>query len=454
MKNIISKPKSGIQPFHGHVFEPKSRAYIAWQEGLLNSGQLNQREAGKFFPEVSSGLTDPFAPQDVPNATPPRDGEIASASQGDGLILDTPGTHWTKHTVNSGSVLPVTWVYTARHLTRRWNYFITREDWNPNQPLSRDQFEKKPFYQVQLSEQPFWSHGNALNPPNPTIHNVMLPERSGYHVMLAVWEVADTGNAFYQVVDLDFIDNESPTEEAPTPDGLRVTDTTVDSISLAWNKPVTAIEKYRIYRDDKYVTDVYDVEFKDSGLESNTNYTYEVTSIDHNGSESKRSQAVQGRTLMEESTNDIPSSPSNLHTMAVTSNSITLMWNPSFSASGIEGYVIYRDNTEVSRVPLNQLSYEDKNLSPDTEYSYFVVSWNTLGNYSASSNILKVATLTDNQEEEDSSNYRHWALNEFFYTGEKVIHNNVLWLCLQSHTAWVDTWAPGASDSYTLWQRV
>ncbi|GLW98996.1 lytic polysaccharide monooxygenase [Microtetraspora sp. NBRC 16547] len=43
-----------------------------------------------------------------------------------------------------------------------------------------------------------------LMPDNPTVHQVSLPhDRKGYHVLLAVWEVADTGNAFYRVIDLD-----------------------------------------------------------------------------------------------------------------------------------------------------------------------------------------------------------------------------------------------------------
>lgn len=35
-------------------------------------------------------------------------------------------------------------------------------------------------------------------------HTIKLPERSGYHVILGVWEVADTGHAFYQVIDVNF----------------------------------------------------------------------------------------------------------------------------------------------------------------------------------------------------------------------------------------------------------
>lgn len=190
---------------HGHVFLPESRAYFAWQEGKLDTGALNQREAGKFFPRSQSGLKDVFASDDIVNNSPPSDGKIASAGQLTGQFLDTPGTAWRKHQVNAGELFQVSWAYSAIHLTRRWNYFFTRDGWDPQLPLSRAQFESEPFYTVQLNEQPFWSHNAALRPPQPTNHQFQLPNKSGYHVMLAVWEVADTGNAFYQVVDLDFV---------------------------------------------------------------------------------------------------------------------------------------------------------------------------------------------------------------------------------------------------------
>src|SRR5699024_5952676 len=35
-------------------------------------------------------------------------------------------------------------------------------------------------------------------------HDCVIPEREGYHVILAYWEVADTANAFYQVIDANF----------------------------------------------------------------------------------------------------------------------------------------------------------------------------------------------------------------------------------------------------------
>ncbi len=34
--------------------------------------------------------------------------------------------------------------------------------------------------------------------------NCNVPERTGYQVIYAVWEIADTSNSFYQALDVDF----------------------------------------------------------------------------------------------------------------------------------------------------------------------------------------------------------------------------------------------------------
>lgn len=115
---------------HGHVFTPPSRAYLAWQAGEIDEGALNQRESGKFFPHSAGGQPDPFAKDDVVNALPPPDGKIASANQATGALLDQPGDHWTKHEVRSGERLDISWYFSANHVTRRWNYFITRPGWD------------------------------------------------------------------------------------------------------------------------------------------------------------------------------------------------------------------------------------------------------------------------------------------------------------------------------------
>ncbi|MFG2137839.1 lytic polysaccharide monooxygenase auxiliary activity family 9 protein [Streptomyces sp. NPDC048650] len=187
-----------IGPRHGSVTNPPSRAQI-----YLQDWQAEGLEAGKFFPQSAAGLQDPFASDDIPSNTPPADGKIASAGQSFAAMLDEAREDWKKHTVSAGQEMEMTWHHHIPHKTRRWNYFLTKPDWDPTAPLTRTQFEAKPFTTVQNSCRPYWSCDD-LEPSGHTTHTLPLPERQGYHVLLSVWEVADTGNAFYQVIDLDF----------------------------------------------------------------------------------------------------------------------------------------------------------------------------------------------------------------------------------------------------------
>ena len=58
---------------------------------------------------------------------------------------------------------------------------------------------------------------------NNLTHKINVPtDRSGYHVILAVWDVADTANAFYNVIDVNLINDVKPDIEAPSiPNGLQ-----------------------------------------------------------------------------------------------------------------------------------------------------------------------------------------------------------------------------------------
>ncbi|WP_084790153.1 lytic polysaccharide monooxygenase [Candidatus Sodalis sp. SoCistrobi] len=377
MSNTISVSKYAAQPAlrHGHVPTPASRAYIAWQQGKLDTGQLNQREAGKFFPALTSGLADPVAPTDINNMLPPPDGKIASANQGNGEFLDEPGTHWEKHKVAAGELLKFSWTYSAVHLTRRWNYFITRQDWDPSAPLSRAQFDAQPFFKVELTEQPFWSNGAALTPPDPTVHDVMLPQRSGYHVILAVWEVANTGNAFYQVIDVDFIGGDDNGEVTPVPpNGLRATEITSNAITLAWNTTATAVGGYRLYRDGSLIYAATQPGFIDTGLTENTRYRYSVSAVNAQGVESAQSQALEISTTDQTLPDAPPAAPKNLHSMGVGADSVSLMWGASADASRMGNYIVYRDGVALITLPVSQLSYKDTGLAAGTTYRYYIIA--------------------------------------------------------------------------------
>ncbi|CRL45656.1 GlcNAc-binding protein A precursor [Sodalis glossinidius str. 'morsitans'] len=198
MNKELIMNKADISTLHGQIANPESRA------AKTHQWWANALESGKFFPEIQSGLSDKYAPTDIPNQKPPEDGKIASAGLAGAEKLDEYGENrWEKNEIKSGAIIDFTWTYTAVHRTRRWNYFITKDNWKPNEPLSRAQFEKEPFFMVQNDKQPYWEHD--LMPNNPTIHKVKMPNKKGYHIILGVWEIADTGNAFYQVVDVNFV---------------------------------------------------------------------------------------------------------------------------------------------------------------------------------------------------------------------------------------------------------
>ncbi|EGA69401.1 N-acetylglucosamine-binding protein A [Vibrio sinaloensis DSM 21326] len=141
-----------------------------------------------------------YEPQSVegPDGFPssgPRDGKIASAETSLAAALDEQtADRWVKRPIQSGSQY-FEWTFTANHVTKDWKYYITKPDWNPNLPLARDSFDLTPFCTVD---------GNMVQPPKRVSHLCNVPEREGYQVILAVWDVGDTAASFYNVIDVKF----------------------------------------------------------------------------------------------------------------------------------------------------------------------------------------------------------------------------------------------------------
>ena len=146
-----------------------------------------------------------YEPQSVegPDGFPetgPQDGKISSAENSLSAALDEQtDDRWVKRPIQSGNQ-HFEWNFTANHITKDWKYYITKADWNPNQPLARDSFDLNPFCVVD---------GGMVKPPMRVSHLCNVPEREGYQVILAVWDVGDTAASFYNVIDVKF-DGDSP----------------------------------------------------------------------------------------------------------------------------------------------------------------------------------------------------------------------------------------------------
>ncbi|MFV9997814.1 MAG: lytic polysaccharide monooxygenase [Arsenophonus endosymbiont of Dermacentor nuttalli] len=124
----------------------------------------------------------------------PRDGKIAS---GDNLsffkLNEQSVNRWKKVPLTSGKKT-FHWSLTPPHKTEKWQFFITKQDWDPNAPLTRASFDLKPFCER--------FDGGAMLDKDQIYFDYDVPQRTSYQVILGVWSITDTANAFYQVVDV------------------------------------------------------------------------------------------------------------------------------------------------------------------------------------------------------------------------------------------------------------
>jgi len=137
-------------------------------------------------------------------STGPADGTIAAAGSPRWITLNeqTP-TRWHKVDMQPGNNT-FNWHFTATHISKDWRYFITKQNWDQTQPLSRDSFDLIPFCSYP---------GNFQHPATDISHACNVPDRSGYQVILGVWDVGDTSASFYHVIDVNMPkDGLPPTE--------------------------------------------------------------------------------------------------------------------------------------------------------------------------------------------------------------------------------------------------
>lgn len=178
---------SGSLWAHGYITFPEARGFLCKQGGNSNCGAIQWEPQSL---EAPSGFP----------AGGPADGTIAAAGLAQFAELnEQTSSRWTKRAMQAGSNY-FSWQFTANHATRNWRYYITKADWNPNQKLSRASFDLTPFCVID---------GGGRQPAMQVTHSCNVPQRTGYQVILGVWEVADTTNSFHNVVDVMFKDGTS-----------------------------------------------------------------------------------------------------------------------------------------------------------------------------------------------------------------------------------------------------
>lgn len=408
---------------HGYIEGPASRAALCKTGQNLDCGNIiyepQSLEAPKGFP-----------------AAGPADGKIASANGAFPKLDEQSATRWAKVNISSG-LNTFTWKITANHSTTSWKYYITKTTWNPNAALTRDSFDLTPFCSV--------NYGGA-QPPSSYSNTCDVPVRSGYHVILAVWEIADTANAFYNVIDVNFSGTNPVDTQAPTvPAALTSTAVTTSSVSLAWNASTdnVGVTGYRIYNGSTLINSVSGatLSYTATGLTPSTAYTFRVTAIDNAGNESAASSITVTTSTPAGSDTEAPTAVGGLHIMGTpTATSLMLMWSASTDNIGVTGYRIYNGSNLVATVSGTTTSYTVTGLSASTIYTFNVYAIDAAGNQSAASSVNGTTAA--------ASTAPAWAPNTAYTIGTLVTYNGSLYECRQAHTSIV-SWEPSATPA--LW---
>lgn len=409
---------------HGYIDSPGSRGY------LCKLGQNTDCGAVVYEPHSLE------APKGFP-AAGPADGKIASAGGIFPKLDEQSANRWTKVNMSSGTNT-FHWTLTAAHATSSWKYYITKPNWNPDAPLTRDSFDLTPFCSVDYG---------GVRPPFTYSDTCNVPARTGYHVILAVWEIADTANAFYNVIDVNFGGSNPVDTQAPTaPSSLAFSGVTSTSVNLSWNASSdnVGVTGYRIYNGTNQIAAVSGstLNYNVTGLTANTAYSFQVKAVDAAGNLSPGSNTVNVTTSQVVNDTQAPTAPGNLHVMGTpTSSSVTIMWNPSTDNVGVTGYKIYRGTTLAGTVSGTTTEYTVSGLSASTSYTFTVRAVDAAGNESAASNSVSATTAAPPAAQP-------WAPNVAYTAGTLVSYNGNTYECRQSHTS-LTGWEP--SNVPALW---
>jgi predicted carbohydrate-binding protein with CBM5 and CBM33 domain len=117
---------------------------------------------------------------------------------------------WPQTSIPAASDLSIEWKITAAHKTQSWAYYITKPELelDPSQPLTKDDFQTEPILFLDTN------HDAPPATVSHTIPSAGLSQHSGYAVIYGVWSIGDTGNAFYNCVDVNIQNAEAA--EPPT----------------------------------------------------------------------------------------------------------------------------------------------------------------------------------------------------------------------------------------------
>ena len=217
----------------------------------------------------------------------------------------------------------------------------------------------------------------TVNPALVTSHTVSLSgltPNTTYH-----FQVTSTtnGNATTASTDQTFATIIVPDTTPPSvPQNVIANASAPTSVVLTWTPSTdnVAVAGYTIYRNGSSVGTSITPTYHDTGLSSNTQYSYTVSAYDTatpTPNVSAQSSAATVTTPVVPDTTP-PSVPTIISVTPNSNSSITVLWNASTDNVAVGSYTVYRNSVQVGVVIAPITTYIDTGLTPSTAYSYTV----------------------------------------------------------------------------------
>ncbi|HEX7304906.1 lytic polysaccharide monooxygenase auxiliary activity family 9 protein [Lentzea sp.] len=200
---------------HGTLSDPASRVYTCKNEGP----ESPKSEACKAA--VAAGGTQAFYDWNEVSLLEAGgrhrqlipDGKLCSAGRDKYRGLDLQRADWPAKRISAGS-LTVTYHATAPHSNSNFEFYLTRDGWNPTMPLRWSDLVPLATFTNQ-------------NPTTFTNWTLPIPQRSGRHVLYSIWQrVVGSAEAFYTCSDVDFGGGSTPPPTTTTTTAPPTTTTT------------------------------------------------------------------------------------------------------------------------------------------------------------------------------------------------------------------------------------
>jgi chitin-binding protein len=203
MTSVLTAPAASA---HGALMKPGSRTFFCWQDGLTPQGNIvpkNPACAAAVAESGANSLYNWFSVLRSDGAGRTRgfipDGQLCSGGNPNYTGFNGLG-NWPLTHLTAGANFSFSYNAWAAH--PGWFYlYVTKDGWNPNQPLRWDDLEDQPFLTADHPQ----VTGQVGSVDGQYRWTGAYPGgKSGRHLIYSVWQRSDSAETFYGCSDVTF----------------------------------------------------------------------------------------------------------------------------------------------------------------------------------------------------------------------------------------------------------